>query len=154
MRKTLPLALGLLVTACGTGAVNPLTFLTPDVRLHHLALSGVGLEGGTLDVVLAFNNPNKLSVQGTRLQAGIDVDGNHFGDATLSDPFNLAANDTTLITVPVQFRWADLAETARAILNDGTVRYTLRGRFGMITPMCSQCDIPFSGEGTVPLLRR
>lgn len=133
--------------------MHPLTFITPDVHLHHLALRSVGLDGGTLDVVLAFDNPNKLSLQGTHVEAGIDIDGNHFGDVALSNPFTLAARDTTLITMPLDFRWSDLAVAARSVLNDGAVKYAITGRFGVITPMCSQCEVPFSGQGNVPVLR-
>jgi LEA14-like dessication related protein len=153
MRRLLPLAIAVQVAACGTGTVHPLTFLRPDVRLHHLALRNVGLAGGTLDLVLAFDNPNKLSLQGTHLAAGIDVEGNHFGDIDLSDSFTLTASDTTLLTVPLSFRWSGVAAAARSVLDYGAVNYAIKGRFSVITPMCSECDIPFSGQGNVPLLR-
>ncbi len=152
MRRLLPLGL-LLTAACGTGAVNPITFLQPDVRLHHLELQNVGLSGGTLGVVLAFHNPNKLSLQGTGLDAGIDIEGSHFGDVILSDAFSLAARDTTLLTVPLTFRWAGVASAARSALEYGAVNYAIKGKFRVLTPMCSECEIPFSGQGKVPLLR-
>ena len=151
MRRLLLLLVAAQV-ACGTGAVNPLNFLRPDVRLHHLALKNVGLAGGTIDLVLAFDNPNKVSLQGTRLTAGIDIEGTHFGDVDLSNSFTLAAGDTTLITVPLSFRWSGMATAARSVLDYGAVNYTISGRFSVITPMCSECDIPFSGQGNVPLL--
>ena len=153
MRKILPLALVALNAACGTGTVHPLTFLQPEVRLHHLALQNVGLSGGTLDLVLAFHNPNKLSVQGTRLQAGLDIEGSHFGDVDMSQSFSLAARDTTLLTVPLRFRWSGVAAAARSALDYGAVNYMITGHLSLITPMCSECDIPFSGQGNVPLLR-
>lgn len=141
------------IAACGTGAVHPLTFIRPDVRLHHLELRNVGLSGGTLGLVLAFHNPNKLSLQGTHLQAGIDIEGNHFGDVDLSDDFSLAARDTTLLTVPLSFRWTGVAAAARSVLEYGAVNYSITGQFSVITPMCSECEIPFSGQGNVPLLK-
>jgi LEA14-like dessication related protein len=153
MRRLLPLALVAVIAGCGTGAVHPLTFLQPEVRLHHLELRNVGLAGGTLGLVLAFHNPNKLSLQGTRLQAGIDIEGNHFGDVNLADGFSLAARDTTLLTVPLSFRWSGVAAAARSVLDYGAVNYSITGRFSVITPMCKECDIPFSGQGNVPLLR-
>ena len=153
MRRLLPLALGALIAGCGTGTVHPLTFIRPDVRLHHLELRNVGLSGGTLGVVLAFHNPNKLSLQGTRLQAGIDIEGNHFGDVDLSDGFSLTAQDTTLVTVPLTFRWAGMASAARTVLEYGAVNYAITGRFTVITPMCKECEVPFSGQGSVPLLK-
>jgi LEA14-like dessication related protein len=153
MRRLLTMALLAVIAACGTGAVHPLNFIRPDVRLHHLELQNVGLSGGTLGLVLAFDNPNSVSLQGTRLAAGIDIEGQHFGDVSLSDGFSLAARDTTLLTVPLNFRWEGMTVAARSVLESGAVNYSISGRFAIITPMCSECDIPFSGAGNVPLLR-
>jgi LEA14-like dessication related protein len=154
MRKFVLAALTTSVMACGPGSVNPLTFIQPEVRLHHLAVKNVGLSGGTLDVVLAFHNPNKLSVQGTRLTAAVDIEGSHFGDVELTDPFELAASDTTLVSVPLTFRWSEVAGAARSVLDYGAVNYSIKGHFSVLTATCKECQIPFSGQGNVPLLRR
>src|SRR5260221_12352639 len=78
--RLLPLFLTVALTDCTTGQILPVAFLKPSVRLHHLSVRNVGLMGGTLDLVLAFHNPNRITVRGTRLQAGLDVESNHFGD--------------------------------------------------------------------------
>jgi LEA14-like dessication related protein len=152
MRRLLLLGL-LALPACGTGMVHPLAFIKPDVRLHHLEIRNVGLTGGTLNLVLAFHNPNKISVQGTSLKAGLDIEDTHFGDVALSDPFQLVAKDTTLLTVPLDFRWSGVASAARSVLDKGAVNYAITGQFNVITPMCSECEIPFSGKGSVSVLR-
>jgi LEA14-like dessication related protein len=142
-----------LLPACGAGVVHPLAFIKPAVKLHHLELKNVGVAGGTLDLVLAFDNPNKISVQGTSLTAGLDIENTHFGDVELSDAFTLAAKDTTLLTVPLRFTWSGVAAAARSVLDYGAVNYKITGRFNVLTPTCAECEIPFSGEGSVPLLR-
>lgn len=151
MRK---LALAIVVlAACSPGSVNPAELIQPDVRLHHLAVRNVGLSGGTLDVVMAFHNPNRITLKGTSLTAGLDIEGNHFGDVALTNAFSLAGKDTTLLTLPLTFRWSGLASAARTVLDYGAVNYTINGKLTVTTPVGAPLDVPFSGQGNVPLLR-
>ena len=151
--RTLPLALVALTLACGPGAVNPASILQPDVKLHHLAVRNLGLSGGTLDVGLAFHNPNKLVLKGVGLSAGLDIEGTRFGDVLLDNPFTLAANDTTVLTVPLTFRWSGVGSAARALLDYGAVNYTIAGKFTVNTPVGASFEVPFTGQGNVPLLK-
>jgi LEA14-like dessication related protein len=153
MKKLIPLALVALFVDCGPGTVNPLTLLQPDVRLHHLSLRNVGLSGGTLDLVLAFHNPNPINLQGTRVQAGLDIEGSHFGDIDLTNPFSLAGKDTTLLTVPLTFRWSGVASAARSMLDYGAVNYAINGTATITAPGIPAFDVPFTGQGNVPILK-
>jgi hypothetical protein len=139
-------------TGCTAASILPLPFSPPSVRLHHLALRNAGLTGGTLDVVLAFYNPNRLTVKGTRLDAGLDIENNHFGDVTLADAFQLTDRDTTLITVPLGFQWLGAAKSVRSVLNSGAVNYRITGNASVNTPLGTVLQVPFSGEGSVPVL--
>lgn len=152
MRKLLLVPL-LLLAACGPGGVNPASLIQPDVRLHHLAVRNLGLAGGTLDVALAFHNPNNFTLPGTGLTAALDIEGTHFGDVNLLNPFTLAGKDTTLVTVPLTFQWSGVASAARSILNYGAVNYGINGKFTVKTPANVSLDVPFSGQGSVPLLK-
>jgi LEA14-like dessication related protein len=152
MRKLLLPAVFALA-GCSTGGASPVDLIQPDVRVHHLALRNVGLAGGTLDVVMAFHNPNRISLKGTSMSAGLDIEGNRFGDVALTNPFSLAGRDTTLLTLPLTFRWSGLASAARSVLNYGAVNYAINGKFTITTPVGAPLDVPFSGQGNVPLLR-
>jgi hypothetical protein len=152
MRKLLLLT-AIALAACSAGGVNPVDLIQPDVRLHHLALRNVALAGGTLDVVMAFHNPNQLTLKGTTLSAGLDIEGNHFGDVAFTNPFSLAGRDTTLLTLPLTFRWSGMASAARSVLDYGAVNYAISGTFSVNTPVGAPLDVPFSGQGNVPLLR-
>lgn len=152
MKKLLLLA-AFAALACGPGTINPADILQPDVRVHHLAVRNLGLSGGTLDVVMAFHNPNPVNLKGLGLSAGLDIEGHHFGDIDMPNPFSLAGKDTTLITVPLTFRYANLASAARAVLDFGAVNYAINGKFTINTPAKTSFDVPFSGQGNVPLLR-
>lgn len=153
MRKLLPLALVALSAACGPGSVNPASLIQPDVHVHHLAIRNVGLSGGTLDIALAFHNPNRINLQGTTLKAALDIEGHHFGDVDLTNPFTLAGKDTTLLTVPLTFRWSDVGTAARSVISYGAVNYGISGSFTVAPVSGTSFDVPFSGQGNVPLLK-
>ena len=151
--RRLFLSLILALAACSAGGVNPADLIQPDVRLHHLAVRNVGLSGGTLDVVMAFHNPNQYTLKGVGLSAGLDIEGNHFGDIAFTNPFSLAGRDTTLLTLPLTFRWSALGSAARSVLDYGAVNYAINGKLTVNTPVGAPLDVPFSGQGNVPLLR-
>jgi LEA14-like dessication related protein len=151
--RNLLLATVALLAGCGPGGVNPADLIQPDVRLDHLAVRNVGLSGGTLDVVMAFHNPNHITLKGTSLSAGLDIEGNHFGDIALTNPFSLAGQDTTLLTLPLTFRWSAVGSAARSVLDYGAVNYAINGKFSVNLPAGTPLDVPFSGQGNVPLLR-
>jgi hypothetical protein len=155
MRTLTPVLVLLAAVGCGgPGKVDPLSIVQPGIRLHHLAIRNIGLAGGTLDLALAFHNPNRIALNGTGLVAGLDIQGSHFGDVDLSNPFSLTASDTTMLTVPLSFRWSGLATAARAVLDYGAVDYAMNGHFTVTAPgLKVPLQVPFSGQGNVPLLR-
>ena len=140
------------VIGCSPGNLIPLVFAPPTVRLHHLALRNADLTGGTVDIVMAFYNPNRIRVSGTRLEAGLDIEQHHFGDVVLADAFQLTDRDTTLVTVPLKFQWVGAALAVRSIMSSGSANYRINGKATVNTPLGEPLSVPFSGEGTVPLL--
>ena len=142
----------LALSACA-GRVSPESFLQPQVDLRQVAVRNLGLAGGTLELTLAFANPNHLALRGTALTAGLDLQGAHFGDIALGDEFALAAGDTTLLQVPLTFRWSGVAGAARGILDYGAVDYALKGNIAVNTPLGRAVSVPFSRQGNVPVLQ-
>jgi hypothetical protein len=148
------LLLAVLLAGCGgPGQVDPASLIQPQVTLRSLAVRNVGLTGGTLDVALAFHNPNRITLNGSALSAGLDVEGTHFGNVTLAGPFMLAKSDTTVMTLPLSFSWSGVGSAARSMLNSGAVNYGIDGRFSLRLPVGTDLEIPFTGQGSIPLLR-
>jgi hypothetical protein len=141
----------LLLAACGGSGVSPSNFLQPQVNLRQVKLRSAGITGGTLDAQLAIANPNHLEVKGAKLAAGLDLSGQHFGDLVTSDAFTLTKEDTTLITLPLTFKWADMASAAKNILGYGEVNYHLTGTMSVTTPVT--IDVPFTKDGTVSVVQ-
>ncbi len=154
MTRLHSICLILALAGCAPGGVNPASILQPDVRVHHLALKNVGLSGGTVDLALAFHNPNRITLEGAKLAAGLEIEGSHFGDVDLTEPFSLAGRDTTVLTLPLSFRWSGLARAARSAIEYGAVNYAIKGSFTVTAPVLNTpLEVPFTGQGNVPLLR-
>lgn len=130
----------------------PAFFKDPDLKLQRVVVQGVGLTGGTMDLVVSVHNPNSFDLRGTRLQVGFDVEGSHVGDVEYTSSFQVQKGDTTAVTLPVQFSWNGLAAAARSALGSGELPYKIAGQLTVETPFGDR-RIPFTREGRAPLSR-
>jgi LEA14-like dessication related protein len=140
----------LILSAACSGIGN--NFRQPDIQLDHAVVRGLGLSGGNLDLVVKVENPNNFRLQGTRLEMGVDVEGQHLGDITYDDDFSVAENGTTTLTLPLRFGWAGVGSAVRAALGYGDLPYKMKGQAQIRTPW-GRAEVPFTREGRVPLTR-
>jgi LEA14-like dessication related protein len=139
------------LTAAGCAGL-PRTFEDPDVQLSGVVVRGLGLTGGTLDLVVNVRNPNNFALRGTRLEAGFDVEDKHVGDVTFDNAFNIPQNGTTAITLPVRFDWAGVGAAFRSALGYGDIPYTLKGQ-ATLQIGGGKASVPFTRKGRAPLSR-
>jgi LEA14-like dessication related protein len=144
----LSVAVFVLGSACAT--LRGLTFQEPDVSLQEIDIKGIGLTGGTFDLVLDVWNPNDYRLRSTRLEVGIDLEGTHFGDALLDRPLDLSPTNHSRVVVPVRFEWAGLGAGAKALLTRRAVGYAITGRVLLDTPLGDKA-VGLTGKGDVPL---
>jgi LEA14-like dessication related protein len=144
------LALVLLSAAC-SGLGN--NFREPDIQLDHAVVRGVGLTGGNLDLVVKVKNPNNFTLQGTKLQLGIDVEGSHLGDVTYDNDFAVTENGETTLTLPLRFGWSGVGSAVRAALSYGDLPYKMKGQATLRLPGDVKPVVSFTHEGRVPLTR-
>lgn len=149
LRRALVVGLVALVAGCASLG-RALQFTEPDVRVQEIRITGLGLNGGTLDLALDVFNPNDYRLRSTRLEVGIDLEDTHFGDALLENPVDLPSQQHSLITVPVRFEWAGLGAGARALITRQAVRYGLTGTVTVDTPIGDR-RVKLHGSGDVPL---
>jgi LEA14-like dessication related protein len=143
-------ALGLAGAACSGIGDN---FQEPDIQLDHAVVRGVGLTGGNLDLVVRVENPNNFTLQGTKLQVGIDVEGSHLGDVTYDDDFAVSENGQTTITLPLRFGWSGVGSAVRAALGYGDLPYKMKGQATLRLPAGLSKVVSFTHEGRAPLTR-
>src|SRR6266516_1977233 len=119
--------------SCAT--LGRLAFTEPAISLQEIGVTGIGLTGGTFDLVFDVYNPNDYRIRSTRLEVGVDLEGTHFGDALLDRPLDLSPTNHSRVVVPVRFAWAGLGAGAKALLTKRAVAYAITGRVLVETPL-------------------
>ena len=138
----------LAVAACAT--LGRLSFKEPELALQEIDVTGIGLTGGTFDLVFDVWNPNDYRLRSTRLEVGIDLEGTHFGDALLDRPLDLSPANHSRVVVPVRFEWAGVGAGAKALLTRRAVGYAVTGRVFLDTPLGDR-TVVLTGRGNVPI---
>ncbi len=119
----------------GCAALGRATFAEPMVELREVQVVGLGIDGGSLDVILSVYNPNRFALDATRLTYRVDVDSVQLGSGALDSKFVVARGDTSLVRLPVRFTYRGLGQAGRQLLASGTVNYRVRGDMSVGTPI-------------------
>jgi len=143
-----PFPVVVLCLACAT--LGRLSFKEPELQLQEINVTGVGLTGGTFELVFDVYNPNEYRIRSTRLEVGVDLEGTHFGDALLERPLDLSPTNHSRVVVPVRFEWSGVGAGAKALLTRRAVAYGLTGTVLLDTPLGDQ-RVTVHGSGNVPL---
>ena len=130
-----------------------LNFKEPDVQLDRTMVRAIDLTGGTLDLVVKIQNPNSFTLNGTRLQLGLDVEGSHLGDITYDSDFVVTDNGTTTLTLPLRFGWSGVGSAVRTALSSGDLPYQMKGQLTLALPGGLNQAVAFTHAGRVPLTR-
>lgn len=129
---------------------NALEFQRPDVELQEINVTGLGLQGGTLDLVFDVYNPNDYRLRSTRLEVALELAGTDFGEALIDKPLDLSPVNHSRVTMPVRFAWSGVGAAARSLLDSRELPYGLTGAVLLETPIGEQ-RVELSSKGNVPL---
>ncbi|MFN9423190.1 LEA type 2 family protein, partial [Gemmatimonas sp.] len=121
--------------ATGCAALGRATFREPDVQLREFIITGLGLTGGSVDVVLSVYNPNGYKLDALRMTYFVEVDSIKLGEGELGNRFVVPEKDSSVVRLPIRFTYAGLGAAGRALLQSGTVNYRVRGDFSVGTPL-------------------
>jgi LEA14-like dessication related protein len=127
-----------------------LNFQEPQMQLQEINITGMGLTGGTLDLVFDVYNPNDYRLRSTRLEVGLDLEGQHFGDALIDRPLDLSPTNHSRVVMPVRFEWAGVGAAARGLLTHQSLKYGVTGAVLLDTPL-GEKRVQLRGSGDVPL---
>jgi LEA14-like dessication related protein len=151
MRRRL-MATAILATTVLGGCIA--SYEAPEVRFEGIRLGGLGLRGGTVYAQLNVVNPNRFRLRTDELSydlelsgAGEDREWVRLAEGTFRDRIEVAAYDSALVEIPIEFAYADLGGALRSILDRGTVDYRVTGRVQLIDPI--DRSIPYRRTGQV-----
>ncbi len=125
------------VALAGCASLGVGGFREPIVHFNDAKIRGVGLSGGSVDVVLSVYNPNRFDLNATRLTYRLMVEDKELGTGALNNAFRVGDNDSTYVTIPVDFTFAGLGTAGRQLLSTGSINYRVLGDFTVDTPLGS-----------------
>jgi LEA14-like dessication related protein len=134
------------LAAAGCATLGRQAFREPVVTLQDVKVTGVGLNGGSLDVILSVQNPNDFRLDATQLRYAVLVDSIPFANGVTTQHFTVDGKQTTPVHIPINFTYAGIGQAGRALLNTGSVNYTVRGDVTVGTPV-GNFTIPYSQTG-------
>jgi LEA14-like dessication related protein len=149
MRKlTLVVTVAALFSGAACSALGRQAFQNPVVNLRSVAVRGLGLTGGTLDVRLSVYNPNHYRLDATRLSYRVNLAGDSVtvANGTFDNHFTVNDNDSTVVTIPVDFTYSGIGAAGRSVLNTGAVNYHVLGDVTVGSPV-GNYTIPYSTSG-------
>ena len=148
-RITLALLVGA-ATACAS--LGSVAFREPVISYKDAVITGLGISGGNLEVVLSIYNPNSFRLDGTGLTYRVAVDSVPFGNGSLSDRFAVQQGDSTMVRLPLAFTYAGVGQAGRQLIQTGSVNYTVSGDITVSTPI-GTFTRPYSGRGRLTAIR-
>lgn len=128
-------AVASLASASGCATLGRKVFKEPVVTFQEMRVNGLGLTGGSLDVVLSVYNPNNYRLDATRLTYNLMVDSIPFGNGAIDQQFAVQSGDSTLVRLPIAFTYAGIGNAGRQLLNTGSVNYRVTGDVTVGTPL-------------------
>jgi LEA14-like dessication related protein len=126
-------ALALVATGCAS--LGRSIFEEPVVQFKAVRLNGLGVTGGSLDVVLNVYNPNGFKLEATQLTYNLLMDSVHVADGVLDSDFVVQSGDSSEVVIPVNFTYSGLGRAGQELLRSGTVNYRVRGDVTVGTPL-------------------
>jgi len=128
-------ALGGVAMVAGACASFGKSFKEPVVTVKEFVITGLGITGGSLDVVLQVYNPNGYNLEAVGMTYKVDVDDKQVGEGALADRFMVQKGDSSTVRMPVNFTYAGLGAAGKSIISSGSINYRVRGDLTVSTPM-------------------
>ena len=119
----------------GCASIGRRVFEEPTVTFRELRINGLGLTGGSLEVLLSVYNPNGYKLDATRLTYNLVLDSIPFANGAIDEKFTVQDNDSTVVRLPIDFSWTGIGQAGRQLLNSGGVNYRVTGDVTVGTPL-------------------
>ncbi len=135
---------GLVVGACAPD------FEEPDIEIVGISGGSVGLDGGTLLLLVRVDNPNDFDIEASRVDYDLDIrragDWYDLADGELDHGLTVGALESASVEIPVEFRLGDAIEVGAELLRGGTPRFRVAGSVDLRRPIRRR--VPYSEEIT------
>ena len=156
VRGVLWVAMAMLVTGM-LGMSCAARLQQPEVTLAGVALGGVGFQGGTINVSLHVTNPNRFAMEASRVtyefslldSSAQEDEWVSLASGVLDAGLRVEGRDSSVVNIPVAFRYSDISVALMAMLRSGNVNYRVVGEILVEKPVSR--SVPYNRTGVFPL---
>lgn len=127
MRLKVALVSAVVLVSASCGGLGKGGFRDPIVTFKNVQVGGIGLTGGTLDVILSVYNPNGYRLDASRITYKVMVDSLDVGAGALDKHFSVPSNDSADVVLPLRFSWNGVNAAGRELMKNGTIPYRVLG---------------------------
>jgi LEA14-like dessication related protein len=122
--------------ACASGNRGPAPppFYRPSVSLREVKLGGIGLTGGSVNVLINVYNPNDYGLATPRVAYRVYVDSVFLARGIYDADIMLESQDSVQLRIPASIAYTALGQAGRVLLNTGSVNYRVVGDITVGTP--------------------
>jgi LEA14-like dessication related protein len=135
-----------LIALSACASLGRSVFTTPTVELRDIRMKAIGMQGGSMDLILDVMNPNDYRLDATRLTYNLYVDTMKVAFGEIKQHATLEAHQKTMVVVPVSFSIAELVKATQLMSQTGGVDYHVIGEVTAATPGGSFTR-PYKGDG-------
>jgi LEA14-like dessication related protein len=145
--RPLLLALSVLATT-GCATLLRQAFAQPIIEVADVRVKQIGLQGGTIDVVLTVENPNEFRLDAEKISYNFYVDTARVVSGEITQRLTLEEKGKVTVTVPVTFDSRAVGTAMRYYLQHRALDYKVDGTFTLVTPV-GRFTRPYTGQGRV-----
>lgn len=127
MRFKLALVFAIAIASASCAGLGRGGFKDPVVTFKNVRVGGIGLTGGTLDVILNVYNPNGYRLDASRVTYKVMVDSLDVGAGASDRHFSVPSNDSAEVVLPLRFSWNGVNAAGRELMQTGTIPYRVLG---------------------------
>ena len=109
-------------------------------------MAGLGITGGSVDVVLSVWNPNFYGLQSPRVAYEIFAGDVRLGTGVYDSDIYVESGDSVQVAFPVKFTYLSIGRAGRQMLDMGTVDYRVLGDITVGTPY-GRYTFPYDRNG-------
>jgi LEA14-like dessication related protein len=127
MRLKVALIAAVVLVSASCAGLGKGGFQDPVVTFKNVQVGGIGLTGGTLDVILSIYNPNGYRLDASRITYKVMVDSLDVGAGAMDKHFSVPSNDSAEVVLPLRFSWNGVSAAGRELMKNGTIPYRVLG---------------------------
>src|SRR5207302_3307455 len=113
-------------------------------------VTAVSFQGIAVNIVFKIENHNAIGIDLAKLVYQLTVDNHPFVQGAANNPLHVPAQGVGQLTLPVSFKFIELAEALASLFTKRQVPYTIATQLGFGTPL-GVLTVPISHSGTMPV---